>query len=114
MAPQKSQTGRDRVDWRRALGGVMAGGVLAAALVGGIGAPTALARQETAFLAAYAALAPLPDPSRLELLATLSLARHAWISLRTPGRGDVTEPVIALCQGAQPPLRAGLVDRLRS
>jgi hypothetical protein len=44
MAPQKSQTGRDRVDWRRALGGVMTGGVLAAALVGGIGAPTAFAQ----------------------------------------------------------------------
>ncbi len=48
MAPQKSQTGRDRVDWRRALGGVMAGGVLAAALVGGIGAPTALAQPSDA------------------------------------------------------------------
>jgi Ser/Thr protein kinase RdoA (MazF antagonist) len=61
------------------------------------GDPAALARQEAAFLAGYSAIAPLRFPARLELLTTISLARHAWISIRSPGRGHVTEAVITLC-----------------
>jgi hypothetical protein len=65
------------------------------------GDPAALARQEAAFLAAYAATAPLPDPARLDILITTSLARHAWISIRSPGRGHVTEAIVArLCDEA--------------
>ncbi|PZQ50695.1 MAG: hypothetical protein DI556_06130 [Rhodovulum sulfidophilum] len=56
----------------------------------------ALADQEHAFRLGYSEIGPPPpDPERIELLARVSLARHAWISLRVPGRAHVTEQVIA-------------------
>jgi Ser/Thr protein kinase RdoA (MazF antagonist) len=59
--------------------------------------PNALAPQEEAFLSGYAATAPLPDQARLDLLATISLARHVWISIRIPERRHVTEAVAQEC-----------------
>ncbi|HRO10180.1 phosphotransferase, partial [Amaricoccus sp.] len=58
-------------------------------------APAALAPQETAFLDGYAAHRPLPDAARLEALAALSLARHVWISMRTPGRAGHAEAILS-------------------
>lgn len=56
----------------------------------------ALAGQERAFRLGYSEIASAPpDPERIALLARVSLARHAWISLRVPGRAHVTEQVIA-------------------
>lgn len=70
------------------------------------GEPRALAPQEDAFLAGYAAVAPLPDPARLDLLTTISLARHLWISIRIPERRHVTDAVVRACSapaGCWPP-----------
>lgn len=58
----------------------------------------ALAGQEEAFLAGYAAIAPLPEPMQLDLLTTISLARHVWISSRIPERRHVTEAIARACR----------------
>lgn len=68
--------------------------------------PGVLKAHEVAFLQGYAQHAPGPDPTRLDLLTRVSLARHIWIATRLPERSHVIALLIdSLMVLYQRPLR---------
>jgi aminoglycoside phosphotransferase (APT) family kinase protein len=59
------------------------------------GDPCALSPQAEAFLTGYASVARLPQTTRIEILRTVSLARHVFLSTGFPDRRHTTRALLA-------------------